>query len=60
MLNEQTSKLLKETVLNKLNLSDVPGQPGINALAKQFTNIAVEIAILTLQEYEKLSQNQES
>lgn len=60
MLDIETAKTLKENVLKQLNLTSIPGQPGANALAEQFAEIAAQISVLTLLEYEKLQQNQES
>ncbi len=60
MLDIETAKTLKKNVLEKLNLTSIPGQPGTNALAEQFAEIAAQISVLTLLEYEKLLQDQES
>lgn len=60
MLSDQTAKELRNTVLKRLDLTYLPDEPGANLLSRQFAEIASWIAVLTLQEYEKLRKNQDS
>lgn len=60
MLDDKEAKELMDAVLSNLNLNYQSDQPGINALSKQFAEIATKIAVLTLQEYEKRKEHQDS
>ena len=55
MLTPEKAKLLEDRVM--ADIADVI--PENEKLAKAFASIATKISIITLQEYEKLSENQE-
>lgn len=55
MLNENSAKTLEKLVLERINKM----YPSESSLAREIARISVQAAIITLQEYERLSSNKE-
>lgn len=56
MLTSENAQLLESKVLERLDKLS----PNEENLAKSFSKLAVRATIITLQEYERMAENQES
>lgn len=56
MLNSENAQILESKVLERLDKL----LPDEESLAKAFSKFAVRATIITLQEYEQMTENQES
>lgn len=58
MLNKETSEKLQAVVLERLDTL-LPDKSGTDKLIQAFSRLAVQISVITLEEYEKLNLPQD-